>query len=71
MNSDTNNGTIAISKSMRKLCYGTIGVLTAFWVICIIVTMAQCTPFHKTYDVTRTVAGQCINTTAFFYSMSS
>ncbi|KAK0652601.1 hypothetical protein B0T16DRAFT_321975 [Cercophora newfieldiana] len=61
----------AVSKTFRVLCYGTIVVHSVFFVICIIVTLAQCRPLEKMWDLTNTVDGTCINTTAYFYSTSA
>ncbi|KAK0619013.1 hypothetical protein B0T14DRAFT_198870 [Immersiella caudata] len=61
----------AVSKTFRVLCYATIAVHSAFFVICVIVTLLQCRPLEKMWDLTNTVAGSCINTTAFFYSTST
>lgn len=58
----------AVSKTFRHLCYGTIALHAVFFVICAIVTLSQCIPLHKMWDLTRTVQGSCIDSTAFFYS---
>jgi len=42
-------------------------VHSAFFVTCLIVTLAQCRPLEKMWDLAGTVEGTCINTTAFFY----
>ena len=46
----------------------TIYFLSVFCIVCVVVCLAQCTPLHKMWDFTGTVAGTCINTTALFYS---
>lgn len=38
--------------------------------MCIVTTLFQCIPLEKAWDVTRTLPGSCINTTAFFYFTS-
>ncbi|KAJ8130812.1 hypothetical protein O1611_g2818 [Lasiodiplodia mahajangana] len=60
----------AIWANFKKLCIGTNVVLATFYVICIATTLGQCTPLEKAWDVTRTLPGRCINTTAFFYCES-
>ncbi|KAF2875229.1 hypothetical protein BDV95DRAFT_456886, partial [Massariosphaeria phaeospora] len=62
---------IAAEPRFKAVCKGTIYFLSLFCVICIIVCFAQCIPLHKFWDVTGTVQGKCINSTAFFYSTSS
>ncbi|PSN73842.1 hypothetical protein BS50DRAFT_1473 [Corynespora cassiicola Philippines] len=62
---------LAADKKLKYLTLGTIAVLCTFVVICVIVCLAQCIPLHKFWDFTGTVAGNCINTTAFFYSTST
>ncbi|ROW03068.1 hypothetical protein VMCG_05745 [Cytospora schulzeri] len=58
----------AVSEIFRYLCYGTIFFQLGFTVICVCVTLAQCLPMRKQWDVTKTVQGSCINSTAFFYT---
>lgn len=58
----------AVSETLRKLCYGTIVFEAVFSVVCIVVVLVQCIPLDKTWDITQTVQGTCINTTALFYS---
>ncbi|KAI1844222.1 hypothetical protein JX265_010279 [Neoarthrinium moseri] len=60
----------AVSKIFRQLCYGTLVLLTVFYVVCVAGVLAQCRPIHKVWDITGLVAGTCINTTAFFYFTS-
>lgn len=60
-----------MSGTFRKLCYATIALHAVFFVICLIVTLAQCTPLHKMWDFTGAVEGSCINSTAFFYTTSA
>ncbi|KAF2838202.1 hypothetical protein M501DRAFT_1011818 [Patellaria atrata CBS 101060] len=62
---------IAVQQSFRRLCIYTIGVLTIFVIICIIVCLTQCIPLHKFWDLTGTVQGSCINSLVFFYFTSS
>lgn len=57
----------AVSIIFKRLCYGTLCVLSLFYLICLSGTLGQCVPLAKAWDVTGTVAGTCINTTAFFY----
>lgn len=49
------------------LCYGTIAFEIIFTAICLCVTLSQCSPLSKMWDLDGTVRGFCINTTAFFY----
>ena len=56
-----------MSEGLRKICWATLGLLTVFFVLCIGITAGQCNPPYKMWDVTFTVQGACINTTAFFY----
>ncbi|KAK2599699.1 hypothetical protein N8I77_011431 [Diaporthe amygdali] len=60
----------AVSEIFRYLCYGTIVFQLVFTAICICVTLGQCQPLSKLWDLTGTQPGDCINTTAFFYSTS-
>ncbi|KAI3394514.1 hypothetical protein diail_2603 [Diaporthe ilicicola] len=60
----------AVSEVFRYLCYGTIIFQLVFTVICICVTLGQCQPLSKLWDLTKMQPGSCINTTAFFYSTS-
>jgi len=61
----------AVSSTFRILCWATIALHTVFFLICLIVTLAQCRPLEKMWDLTGVVDGSCINTTAFFYFTSS
>ncbi|KAI0458900.1 hypothetical protein F5B21DRAFT_527722 [Xylaria acuta] len=60
----------AIWAIFKRLCFGTNILLATFYVVCIATTLGQCTPLEKAWDVTRTLPGRCINTTAFFYFTS-
>ncbi|RYN57376.1 hypothetical protein AA0114_g2398 [Alternaria tenuissima] len=62
---------IAVEKRFEYLCKGTIYFLVTFGVVCVIVCLAQCVPLHKMWDLAGQVSGQCINTTAFFYTTSA
>lgn len=48
-------------------CHATIAFEIIFTFICIAVTFSQCSPLEKMWDLTGTVPGFCINTTAYFY----
>ncbi|KAK0702366.1 integral membrane protein, partial [Lasiosphaeris hirsuta] len=61
----------AVSKTFRNLCYGTITLHGVFFFICFVVTLAQCRPLRVMWDLTGSVPGTCINTTAFFYFTSA
>lgn len=61
----------ALTRTFRVLCWGTIILDTVFFLICFVVTITQCRPLHKMWDLTGTEPGSCINTTAFFYSTSA
>ncbi|KAK0720169.1 integral membrane protein [Lasiosphaeris hirsuta] len=61
----------AVSRTFRMLCFGTILIHAIFFVVCLCVTLAQCLPLERMWDLTGTVEGRCINTTAFFYSTSA
>ncbi|KAI0205949.1 hypothetical protein F4808DRAFT_408382 [Astrocystis sublimbata] len=61
----------AIWTIFRKLCYGTNILLAVFYVVCIATTLGQCSPLEKAWDITRTLPGSCINTTAYFYFTSA
>ncbi|KAL0936270.1 uncharacterized protein CTRU02_208485 [Colletotrichum truncatum] len=60
----------AVTRTFNVLCLYTIGFHVIFFIICIVVTLAQCQPLHRMWDLTKTVQGHCINTTAFFYFTS-
>lgn len=61
---------LAVSETFRSLCQVTVILHTIFFGICLVVTLCQCRPLEKMWDLTGTVEGSCINTTAFFYCMS-
>ncbi|KAK4457644.1 hypothetical protein QBC42DRAFT_291380 [Cladorrhinum samala] len=61
----------AVTGTLRRACYGLIGLHSVFLIICLCVTLAQCQPLGKMWDLTRTAPGTCINTTAFFYFTSA
>ncbi|KAF6826827.1 integral membrane protein [Colletotrichum musicola] len=61
----------AVTRTFNVLCIGTIVFHLLFFVICIAVTLAQCQPLHKMWDLLDEVQGSCnVNTTAFFYFTS-
>ncbi|POS71273.1 integral membrane protein [Diaporthe helianthi] len=60
----------AVSEIFRYLCYGTIVFQMVFTVICLCVTLGQCQPLRKMWDLIGTQPGFCINATAFFYTTS-
>ncbi|KZL65570.1 integral membrane protein [Colletotrichum incanum] len=60
----------AVTRSLNVLCICTILFHLLFFFICIGVTLSQCQPLHKMWDLTQAVDGVCINTTAFFYFTS-
>ncbi|CCF47187.1 integral membrane protein [Colletotrichum higginsianum] len=60
----------AVTRSLNVLCICTIVFHLLFFFISIGVTLFQCQPLHKMWDLTQTVEGVCINTTAFFYFTS-
>lgn len=49
------------------LCNATIIFEVVLTIISLGVTLGQCSPLSKMWDLTGTEAGHCINTTAFFY----
>lgn len=61
----------AVTRTFRMLCVSTIILHAIFFFICFVVTLSQCRPLHKMWDFTGSVAGSCIDTTAFFYSTSA
>ncbi|KAK0636423.1 integral membrane protein [Bombardia bombarda] len=61
----------AVTPTFRVLCYSTIALHAVFFFICFVVTLAQCKPLNKMWDLAGTVDGTCINTTAFFYFTSA
>ena len=56
-----------VTAGVRRACMGMIGFHVAFLIVSLSVTLAQCRPLHKMWDLMGTVEGSCINTTAFFY----
>lgn len=60
----------AVSERFRMLCNGTIIFEVIFTAICLCVTLGQCSPLDKLWDLTGTQKGFCINTTVFFYCES-
>ncbi|KAF2751119.1 hypothetical protein M011DRAFT_473633 [Sporormia fimetaria CBS 119925] len=61
----------AANQTFARSCIATIHVLTVFTIISILICLLQCLPLRKMWDVTSTIQGHCINTTAFFYFTSS
>ncbi|KAM7193121.1 hypothetical protein V8F33_007993 [Rhypophila sp. PSN 637] len=61
----------AVTNTFRKICLGTIILHAVFFLVCFVVTLAQCQPLSKMWDITKTADGTCINTTAFFYFTSA
>lgn len=59
----------AVIKRFEYLCKGTVCLLVTFAIVCVIVCLTQCIPFHKMWDLTEQVKGHCIDSTAFFYSV--
>lgn len=59
---------VAVTERFRMMCHATIAFEVIFTFICISVTFSQCSPLEKMWDLTGTVQGFCINTTAYFYS---
>jgi hypothetical protein len=57
----------AVSRTFRIVCWVTIAVHSVFFAVCLIVTLAQCRPLAKMWDLVGAVEGSCINSTAFFY----
>ena len=57
----------AVTQTLRRACIGMIALHAAFLIVSLSVTLAQCRPLHKMWDLMGTVQGSCINTTAFFY----
>lgn len=58
---------IAVTRTLRYACMGMIVFHVLFLIVSLAVTLLQCRPLHKMWDLTGTVDGSCINTTAFFY----
>lgn len=61
----------AAADALRRICIGLIVFHALFLVVCLSVTLAQCQPLGKMWDLLGEVKGTCINTTAFFYFTSS
>ncbi|KAK4040275.1 hypothetical protein C8A01DRAFT_15817 [Parachaetomium inaequale] len=61
----------AVSRTFRIVCWVTIAVHSVFFAVCLIVTLAQCRPLAKMWDLVGAVEGTCINSTAFFYFTSA
>ncbi|KAM7216426.1 hypothetical protein V8F06_008139 [Rhypophila decipiens] len=61
----------AVTNTFRKICLGTIILHAVFFLVCFVVTLAQCQPLSKMWDITKTADGTCIDTTAFFYFTSA
>ncbi|TDZ67526.1 hypothetical protein CTRI78_v002834 [Colletotrichum trifolii] len=60
----------AVTRSFHVLCISTIVFHILFFIVCIVVTLSQCQPLHRMWDLTQTAREDCINTTAFFYFTS-
>lgn len=60
----------AVTRTLRVLCIGTIIFHACFFIVCISVTLAQCQPIQKMWDIMGTGEGSCINSTALFYFTS-
>ncbi|KAK3994340.1 hypothetical protein QBC44DRAFT_286084 [Cladorrhinum sp. PSN332] len=60
----------AVTGTLRYACLGLIGLHVVFFIISLAVTLAQCQPLEKMWDLTGLAPGSCINTTAFFYFTS-
>ncbi|ROV89366.1 hypothetical protein VPNG_10127 [Cytospora leucostoma] len=60
----------AVFRLLRFLCYGTILFQLLVTIASVCVTLWQCLPMRKQWDVTGTVQGSCINSTAFFYAIA-
>ncbi|KAF2102286.1 hypothetical protein NA57DRAFT_54204 [Rhizodiscina lignyota] len=61
---------IAITSFFKRACLWTLAFVACFFLASEVATLAQCVPLNKAWDLTGTVKGNCINTTAFFYSTS-
>lgn len=57
----------AVTQTLRRACIGMIAFHAAFLIVSLSVTLAQCRPLHKMWDLMGIVQGSCINTTTFFY----
>ncbi|KAF1967732.1 hypothetical protein BU23DRAFT_515751 [Bimuria novae-zelandiae CBS 107.79] len=62
---------IAANNHFARMCKGTIYFLTLFCLICVVVCLTQCIPLHEMWNFTGVPLGECINTTALFYTTSS
>ncbi|KAI1376549.1 hypothetical protein F4677DRAFT_418874 [Hypoxylon crocopeplum] len=60
----------AVSTTFKRFCLYTNILMVIFFIVCIGVVVGQCRPLEKAWDVTRLVAGTCIDSTAFFYFTS-
>ncbi|KAK4198276.1 hypothetical protein QBC40DRAFT_230231 [Triangularia verruculosa] len=61
----------AVTETLRYACFGLIGFHAMFFIISISVTLSQCQPIDKMWDLTGEAPGSCpVNTTAFFYFTS-
>ncbi|KAK3376143.1 integral membrane protein [Lasiosphaeria ovina] len=60
----------AVTATLRRACMAMIAFHSLFFIVSIVVTLAQCQPLVKMWDLTGSVDGKCINTTAFFYFTS-
>ncbi|KAK4182848.1 hypothetical protein QBC35DRAFT_467775 [Podospora australis] len=61
----------AAADNLRRTAIGLIVFHALFFVVCLSVTLAQCQPIGKMWDLLGELKGTCINTTAFFYFTSS
>ncbi|KAI0884289.1 uncharacterized protein GGS22DRAFT_189417 [Annulohypoxylon maeteangense] len=57
----------AISVTFKRICLYTNIFLLVFMVVYLIVTVMQCQPLQKAWNISRYTPGSCINVTAFFY----
>ncbi len=57
----------AVTATLRYACMAMIVFHSLFLVVSLSVTLAQCRPLEKMWDLTGVAPGTCINTTAFFY----
>jgi len=57
----------AVTPTLRHACIGMITFHVLFLIVSLAVTLLQCRPLEKMWDLTGAVDGSCINTTAFFY----
>ncbi|KAK4159847.1 hypothetical protein QBC43DRAFT_122000 [Cladorrhinum sp. PSN259] len=61
----------AAADTPRRVCQGLMVFHALFFIVCLSVTLSQCQPLVKMWDLLGEVKGSCINTTAFFYFTSS